>query len=376
MRLEGGASGTDSGTDGGTAVVKAGDATTQGEGGDASALGGDAAGTDENGGDAIVAGGAARGTGASSVTLRASEGGGSGSTLFPAADFLKCNGATGNVEAVKKADFQAGADFGAAANFNAQANFNALADFNSTSNFDAQADFNANAVFNASAICLGDPTSPVKPGLRVGPQDAEPSSPDGGDVFYDQASGLFRVYSLPRTSWISIVQNIVSAVGSLGSIVDGGVPTVFGGASAVIPANTLRVGSTIRIRCGGSITISGGGRDLALGITVNPGAPAGEIIEIRNTAAVDSGDDWYIEAIATIETLGVSTIASMRSVGSGGIGSGGGTVANDKMNPDYKRDNSVIDTTAATTIQAYATWLPVADGSTVQMNLFNVDISL
>lgn len=208
---------------GGSANVQGGDIGTNGQGGPASLRGGNSKGTDQQSGGVIISSGDSTGNRGGSVKLRVSEAGASGATTRPETDYLECDGDNKLVDIVKHTQFAAASDT-------------------------------------------------VRGPIRVVGKSAEPTGPSAGDMYYDTRTNQVAVYNGTRyvnlnplvfsmsdfaytaeppsfTSGADMVMNQKPYLGSVGTTP----------ARHIIPANTLRVGSIIRIRMQFVMFDSGGG---------------------------------------------------------------------------------------------------------------------
>lgn len=133
--------------------------------------------------------------------------------------------------------------------------------------------------------------------------------------------------------------------------------------SISIPANTLKVGTRLRFRLQGIVTVQAGSETFTL--TVKLGS-----VTLCSKAAIDPGsnDLFMVEFEAVCRTAG----ASGTIVGCGTIATGAsGTAA---ANGVYLA-STTIDTTGANILAAYCTWQASAtDTNSVRLDVFCLDI--
>lgn len=323
-----GGSATTSGS-GGVVTVQGG-VGAAGVGGGALVAGGIGAGTDQDSGDATVTSGISSGSGSGDVIINATEGGASGAAARFPTEYLRASGANSQIEASKP------------------------------------------------VVISADTSSPDQSALRVVPQDAEAASPAAGDLNPDQGSGLWRTYSGAYSAWHSLVSAIKSAAGALGNVVNTAVATTFSGANATIPAGSLRVGSIIRVRCGGPVVGSLAAQTLTIGLTTDviPNVAAAQLIAFTNNAKVSTvgpSQNWYLEATLIVSAIGAG--GSWEIAAAGGIGSATGLLdAQEATRPGHLTKS--VDTTGVVTIYAYADWAAASVSNDVEMRLFEIDVSL
>ncbi len=186
-------------------------------------------------------------------------------------------------------------------------------------------------------IAQSDTSSPAKAALRIVPQDTAPATaPAQGDVYVH--TGHLNLHD--GTNWNEIVaQHYVLPTPVFSAATT--TPTSF--VTYNIPANTLRVGSTVRIRARGRHTNTGGGGTAnfyitATGITGNIGD--------TTTETINANGHYYIETLLTVAAIG----ASGDVVWAYNSGHGTLTVINPAQNANV---DTVVATDAAIAIDVF-----------------------
>lgn len=210
---------------GGSCNLRGGDVGTDGRGGSASLRGGNSKGTDQLPGNVVISSGDSTGNIGGSVKLRVAEAGASsGSGVNGEVDYLECDGQNKLVDIVHHTQFAAAA---------------------------------------------GDT---ARGPIRVVGKSAEPTGPSAGDMYYDTRTNQVAVYNGTRYVNLNPLVLSMSDGGYLGeapSFLSGADmvlnQTPYGGSVGttpvrhIIPANTLRPGTIIRVRAQFVIVDIGGG---------------------------------------------------------------------------------------------------------------------
>jgi hypothetical protein len=187
-------------------------------------------------------------------------------------------------------------------------------------------------------VAESDTTSPAKAALRIVPQDAEPSSsPAAGDA--SVVGTKLRLHN--GTAWDrAVVQSKASVSDSVSAVTTAN--TAFG-EKYTIPANTLQVGSTIRVRAWGRVTATAGGGDYNTSIYIG-----GVSFLAMNDRTVGANEAFYLDVTVVVRSLGAS--AGVRGVGL----THAGPRLSATLDHFFKLIiTDTIDTTAAVDVQVY-----------------------
>lgn len=132
--------------------------------------------------------------------------------------------------------------------------------------------------------------------------------------------------------------------------------------SVSIPADTLKAGDVIRVRLQAVATATNGTDTLDVQLRLGT-------TDILATGAVDvaNGDIAFIDADITIRTIGAG--GTMVAAGHTAIGVPGTVTAKPKF-----MASTAIDTTAAISVNASATWSVANAGNSVRLDVMNVQI--
>jgi hypothetical protein len=265
------------------------------DGGELLLLGGvSGANADKLGGDAILRGGDARGTGSSAAKLMAATRGAAGVGINTAENYLYARGDVlagpttyGVIQALKSlsATTPAGSDGDALTG-------------------------SATAGTGHGVRASADVSSPASSALAIEPQDTDPSAPANGDVYVNSGSDHIAHYSAltvpARFQNLDPVIKVLLADSLAISDADAA-EHVFSTAGPVeifglIPGNSLRIGSVIRLRAAGFYDDVGGAADFAV-IRVRLGdasAGTGVILTSHQWGAVNLDRDWCLDLHAII----------------------------------------------------------------------------
>lgn len=209
-----------------------------------------------------------------------------------------------------------------------------------------------------------DTTLPAKAALRIVPQNADPvTDPAAGDIYVHSVTGHASIYD--GSSWSRVVGNNYA----LPAIIEKGLHGWAEGAdyelydTATIPANTVRVGTVIRVRVAFDKTTTYSGTAY-LHFGTNPQDGAKYII--TTPAGVSTSDDFIMEADITIQGVGANGSASV-------YGHSARTDVNEASAVKCRATSFAMDTTAPIQISASASgYLGTV---TMQLKTFTVDIS-
>lgn len=116
-----------------------------------------------------------------------------------------------------------------------------------------------------------------------------------------------------------------------------------------IPANRLLIGSLIRVRLGGKVTLQGGADTLVLTLRLG-----GQTIVATAALAVAAGDFFYADADVVFTAIGVGGTAKFNATAFANMGHAGpGTITQDFPSVNQ---NAVLDTTTALDVDVLAVW--------------------
>lgn len=135
----------------------------------------------------------------------------------------------------------------------------------------------------------------------------------------------------------------------------------------VIPANTLRVGSVIRVFATGATVGVADGGNVDYSIRLNDGTPLAGVG--TSVIAIASSGQWVIEGRWTIKTIGVSGETLF-----GGVGSHG-PEATPEVKSRSGASGTTLSTTVAVTIEAVVVFSVATSGNTARMDQFIVEVT-
>jgi hypothetical protein len=136
-----------------------------------------------------------------------------------------------------------------------------------------------------------------------------------------------------------------------------------------IPANSLNVGTVLRIRAAGTIGSAAGTATTTFGFGFGGAAGVSMVVSASQTPPTSTVQTWFSEVYTNILTVGSSgtgyTIGYIVGIGA--------TPATNIIMPATTVATSVINTTAANYIAPYATWSASAAGNTYSTYQFSVE---
>jgi hypothetical protein len=140
--------------------------------------------------------------------------------------------------------------------------------------------------------------------------------------------------------------------------------------SPFIPANTLKTGTILRITAWGTVGSAAGTATTTMGLYLNGAASGTQIaITASQTPATSTVNCWYLEAQATILTIGSS--GTMSTIGNvTGIGT---TATTPVIMPATLPAAAAVNTTQANSITVAASWSVSAAGNTYSVYGFTVE---
>lgn len=160
-------------------------------------------------------------------------------------------------------------------------------------------------------VAQSDTTTPAKAALRVVPQDTDPgTSPASGDAYVNTVGGRPSMHN--GQEWAGLATMVYQSVAAADTLTAVG---QFASAYS-IPANSLRVGSRIRVRAQGIVTSAGSGNST---VQINLGGSSTGVT--TSSRANTANEAWNMDAVITIRTLGAG--GSMSIHGSSQYGSTG-----------------------------------------------------
>jgi len=189
-----------------------------------------------------------------------------------------------------------------------------------------------------------DASSPVSSALAITPQDTDPSSSSAGDVYVNSVNGRMSVRGLNGFERVVTRSQVKTDVEEVGINSSGFNPVFFPTSGRVsIPANTLRVGSVIKVRVAGRI-ISNPAQVGEIGFAFS-NVTTGAVLDVRVRQGVAGNNEWVFTLMATVRTIGASGTISIAMDGSYGNG-----ILTQAEAGSFTVDNATIDTTAVTNI--------------------------
>ncbi len=198
-------------------------------------------------------------------------------------------------------------------------------------------------------VAEGDTTSPAKAALRVVPQNADPSSsPAAGDFSVSGGTGKISMHD--GNVWGRYVP-VVFASGTPQSRTTTG---IFNNFTFTVPANSLRVGSVIRVRAHGYVSSYGSG---TIRLTSSL-----EGLELADSGAQTpvSGSRFIIECEAVVTAIGGAGVASAKAngfvlLGAGTVGAAASTYQHQHTSPPALNTTASMALAISVTISATAT---------------------
>jgi hypothetical protein len=198
-------------------------------------------------------------------------------------------------------------------------------------------------------VAESDTTSPNRSAFRMVPQDTEPSTPLAGDVFPLTATGKIRNYN--GQEWErQVPQNHAIVADETETDADPVTPDFFTASQYTIPANTLKAGTTLRIR--GSGTMSG---SVNAGLRVQIGTSA----NVGFTLAPLVAGKFQFDITWTIRSIAVPAAATNEASGflidsAGGVYVGSNSTALDTTGAlDVKFGYTASTTPSSVTLEQY-----------------------
>lgn len=204
-------------------------------------------------------------------------------------------------------------------------------------------------------VAESDTSTPARAALRIVPQDSDPSSPAAGDAYIHTTSGMPSVRKA-GSQWTRLVGKVCSFAGtsdtrtSTGSFAN----------TCTIPLNTLRVGSTVRIRAAFECTAATSG-NISYTVSVT-----GVSTSFTTTSfGADVGNAAVIEAELSFFVVGASGDAAFSYTAANHVPSSTDTIV----------VGSGIDATVATNADIVVTPSVTLGTATARLNSLTVDIS-
>ena len=209
-------------------------------------------------------------------------------------------------------------------------------------------------------VAESDTTTPERAALYVVPQDTDANIKVMGGYQVDIISGMPSV-----RKGGSEYARLVGKVHAILVEEDRSTTGVYATSQHTIPAGTLKVGSTIRVRAGWLITGQAGGGDIFFAIRTD-----GNIFARTTTLAIGIDHNAYIEAIGTVRAVGAGAAGKIQWMGVGlfGLDSADGEVRPLTLETTH-------DTTGAIDIEPYTELTVGGGGNNARLEAFVVDIS-
>jgi hypothetical protein len=202
------------------------------------------------------------------------------------------------------------------------------------------------------AVIANAATTPVRSALRIVPQNSDPGTTAQGDHYVSSETGLLRGHN--GTAWARYLGNVHAITATENETT--AVP--FATSDYTLPANTLSVGSTMRVVAAGSINYSSGGpTTVALEITFDGNQAA------RISASISGSGEWRLESTLTVRSIGAS----------GAIWAAGSGMYDNPTTVNLQSNSFTADTTGAIVVGVdLATFL--ISGS-VDLDVFTIDMT-
>jgi hypothetical protein len=304
------------------------------------------AGTDLQGGDLTLSGGQATGDGSSVVEIKAATRGAAGASTRTPESYIQCNGDTlagpterGAILVSKK-----------------------LAVGLASGDADAA---EIATLGTGHALAIGaDITSPAKSALAITPQDADPSTaPANGDVYVNSDTDQLAHYSAALGRFQSVDSVVEQTVVDSAAIADTVGPAQFN-QGHTIPADTLRVGSVVRVKAWGEYAITGS-PTLQIGAQFGTGAAVGVAGDSRN-----ADGDWSLELELIVRTIGAGGTYSAAQT----VRYSEAPVASTVADFFLGAANGSEATDAAIDVEITVTWSVASASNTITMQGFVVEV--
>lgn len=333
--VRGGNAGGDAATTGGSATLQGGDAASGTQAAGAIVSGGDSTGSDVIAGTVNVQSGQSTGNAAGTIQMRVAEGDSVGATPNVPSIYATFDGPNRKVSIVRSVEVTA--ESGSA--------LDALTG-------DASGGDGHGVVATADSVSV----PPNKAALLVTPQTTFPTTRVKGGLQVHATSG--KVIGDDGTDENRYVPQMFAQIVDSNTIANTTTETVFD-QSFTIPANTLRVGSTIRLRAYGGAGRTG---SPTLDIKVRLDSAAGTLIGFSSVTLGGDGS-WVIDFTGTI-----------RSTGPGGvIQTGMNTGVRTLLDTDER--GAAYPTDASHAIVVTAKWGTASASNAIQMRGYVLDVN-
>ena len=202
--------------------------------------------------------------------------------------------------------------------------------------------------------------------LSLNTQSVDPTAAVVGDAYVNTTTGRWSIFT--GTSWERLGVAF-SASNGANFVLGAATETIATGATYTVPANMLRVGSTIRVRGSARLTIVGGGTNLIWRIRL--GGVAGTVLAVSATVVAPVVNvfhifdtSWVITAVGAGGTMcGTGFVFQAPTPGGGAVAANNASLAN----------LGAVNTTVTNTLVITA--IETVGGSTVNMNHMIVDIT-
>lgn len=327
-------------------------AATSDDGGDllleAGVAGSDA---DKNGGGVELSGGDATGSGFSVVSIKAATSGAAGAAARIAEDYFVCDGSAGingRLRSTKPLEI-----IGEAA---------------STEGAIIHGDATLTASSHAVAAS-GKQSSPVKSSLRVNSQSPDPTSGTTGSVSSHSLSGHLTHYNFfgSPARFQNVDPLIKTLLADSGDIASTAAEVLFV-TGVTIPANTLRVGSVIKVRAYGEAGITAS-PTLTIRVRVN-GTAGPKILEASKV--LGAACDWLVESLVTIRSI--TAAGTFVATGSAFFDESPISGTHMVLSTGSASYVQAIDTTAANVISVTGQWSASSPSNAARMISWTVEV--
>lgn len=200
-------------------------------------------------------------------------------------------------------------------------------------------------------VANADTSSPTRSAFRMVPQDADPGTAEQGDVYVHNVSGLPQFYD--GNGWRRGIVNVYAAVSNTDTLTSSGNYAQ----TFVIPKDSLRVGSVIRIRA------------MVLCTAYSSGTATQRLLLNGNVlcsgSIADNGHKVIFESDVTIRSLGASGKFAAWGKAVEGVASA--------FVQAQDQDNITVDTTSGIVVKVQ--WQTGGTGVTMKLVNFTIDIS-
>ncbi len=215
-------------------------------------------------------------------------------------------------------------------------------------------------------VAQADTTTPVRSALRLVPQDTDPSTNLAGDVhaLHPTSATHAKLAHFNGAEHERIVPQVFA--GTSEEVLVGGVGSTWADVY-VIPANTLRVGSVIRVFATGATVGVADGGNVDYTVQLNDGGSVGPVR--TSTIAIASAGMFVIEGRWTVKTIGASGVALF-----GGVASHGPEATPEVRNTSGT-SGTTLDSTVAVTVQASVLFSVATSGNTARLDQFVVEVT-